>query len=343
MQMSRRNSLQLLAAGIGGSLLLPRRNAYAQKGRSLHIELEGFSLGIHIPEVMAVRDLMVKAGYAEPRIDRIESMQVLTQSIVGSSAELGDSDVVSALRSTEAGAKVALAGLVYNSTDQVLVANSDKIKSFDDFKNPENVIALNSKGDFIYVMLSGVLARHKVKLSRATIIEMGGSGSRMKALLSGRVVAVPMHFDQADDVMKHGPYKVMIEPWKEYKHWISESWLVQRSWLDNKDNQRAMVDVNKAMITSFRQANKSYDYFASGYRKYATVRGAATVSDQALRPIWQKLSAEIHAWPDDGGFKREYFDELLPVYREAHAIRGTLDLKTAVEPRFVDQALQELG
>jgi len=342
MHLSRRKTLSLIAAGIGGTILLPAV-ARAQKGRSLHLELQGFSLGIHVPQVMAVRDLMVQAGYAEPKLDRIESMQVITQSIVASSAEAGDSDVVSALRSTEAGAKVTLVGLVYNSTSQVLVVNADKIKSHEDFKNPENAIALNSRGDFIYVMISGALARNNVDIDDTTIIEMGGSGSRMKALLAGRVAAVPVHFDQAAEVLKQGNFKVLVEPWKVYDRWISEAWLVNRSWLGEKENQRALVDLNKAMITSFRRANADYSYFARGYRKYATVPGAADISDDALRPIWQRLSTEIRAWPDDGGFKREYFKQLLPVYRQARAVKAEPDLNTAVEPRFVDQALQELG
>jgi ABC-type nitrate/sulfonate/bicarbonate transport system permease component len=36
------------------------------------------------------------------------------------------------------------------------------------------------------------------------------------------------------------------------------------------------------------------------------------------------------------------FDMLL-VYRQANALKGTIDLQTVVEPRYVDQALQELG
>ena len=51
----------------------------------------------------------------------------------------------------------------------------------------------------------------------------------------------------------------------------------------------------------------------------------------------------IKAWPNDGGFKREYFKELLPVYRKAGAIKGEPDLNRVVETRFVEQALQELG
>jgi len=342
MHTSRRKTLTLVAAGIGGAMMLPAI-ARAQKGRSLHLELQGFSLGIHMPELMAIRDLMVQAGYAAPELDRIESMQVLTQSIVANSAEAGDSDIVSALRATEAGAKITLVGLVYNSTDQVLVVNADKIKSYADFKNTDNAIALNSRGDFIYVMLSGALARNKIDIDDTTIVEMGGSGSRLKALLSGRVAAVPVHFNQSDDLLKQGNFKVLVEPWKVYDRWISEAWAVNRTWLADKDNQRALVDLNKAMITSFRRANADYGYFATGYRKYATEPDAATVTDAALRPVWQRLSTEVHAWPDDGGFRREYFKELLPVYRQAHAIKAEPDLNTAVEPRFVDQALQELG
>jgi NitT/TauT family transport system substrate-binding protein len=340
--MTRRKTVSLLAAGIGGRMLLPRAAA-AQQKRSLHLELQGFSLGIHVPQVMAVRELMVQAGFAEPKLDRIESMQVITQSIVANSAEAGDSDVVSALRATEAGGKITLTGLVYNSTSQVLVVNADKIKTYQDFTNPENAIALNSRGDFIYVMISGALARNKIDLEDTTIVEMGGSGSRVKALLAGRVAAVPMHFDQTPEVLKQGNYKVLVEPWKVYERWISEGWLVNRAWMAEADNQRALVELNKAVIASFRHATSDYGYFARGYRTYATVPGAAEITDETLRPIWQKLATEIRAWPGDGGFKREYFEQLLPVYRQAKAVKGTPDLNAAVEPRFVDQALQELG
>lgn len=342
MRFTRRKTFQL-AAGLAGTTLLPAALRAQQPGRAMHFILEGFSLGMHVPQVLAIRELMVQAGYAPPKLDRIESMQVITQSIVANSADAGDSDVVSALRATEAGAKITLTGLVYNSTDQVLVVNADKIKSYEDFKNPENAIALNSRGDFIYVMIAGALARHNVDIDDTTIVEMGGSGSRLKALVAGRVAAVPIHSDQTGDLIKQGNFKVLVEPWKVYERWISEGWLVSRSWLDDADNQKALVALNKAMIASFRRANADYAYFAEGYRKYATVPNAASMTDAVLHPMWQQFSTEIKAWPNDGGFKREYFAQLLPVYRAAHAVKGTPDLNTAVEPRFVDQALQELG
>ncbi|MFC7397216.1 ABC transporter substrate-binding protein [Chelatococcus sp. GCM10030263] len=343
MRTTRRQLFQL-AAGAGAGLALPYGSgAFAQAGRQLKLEIQGFSLAIHIPEVIALREGLRELGYAEPKIDRIESMQVITQSIVAGSAEAGDADVVSAMRASEVGANVKLIGLVYNSTSQVFVVNADMIKSYADFKEQSNAIALNSRGDFIYVLLSGVLAQNGVDIDDTTIVEIGGSGSRMRALLGGRVAAVPVHFDQAASIVKQGNYKVLIEPWKTYKHWLSEAWLVPGAWADDKNNERAAIDLNKAMIKSFRQANADYEYFARGFRKYATVPKAADVTDSELKPVWEKLSKEINAWPNDGGFKREYFKELLPVYRKAGAIKGEPDLNRFIETRFVDQALQELG
>jgi len=331
-------------AGAGAAAILPcGSHAVAQQGRALNIIIQGFSLAIHIPQVIALREGLPALGYAAPRVDRLESMQAITQSIVAGSAEVGDADVVSAMRASEVGANVRMIGMVYNSTSQVFVVNADKIKSYADFKNGSNAIALNSRGDFIYVLLSGVLSKHDIDIEDTTIVEMGGSGSRMRALLAGRVAAVPVHFDQAAEVVKQGNFKVLIEPWQEYKTWLSEPWLVPGAWADNKDNLRAAVDLNKAMIKSFRMANADYGYWADGFRKYATVPDAAKASDETLKPIWQKLSTAIKAWPNDGGFKREYFKDLLPVYRKAGAIKGAPDLNRVVETRFVEQALQELG
>ena len=331
----------LAAAGAGAASLLPY-GSRAQQGRALNVIIQGFSLAIHVPQVIALREGLPALGYAAPKIDRIESMQVITQSIVAGSAEVGDADVVSAMRASEAGANVKLIGMVYNSTSQVFVVNADKIKSYADFKNSSNAIALNSRGDFIYVLLSGVLAQHDIDIEDTTIVEMGGSGSRMRALLAGRVAAVPLHFDQAAEIVKQGNYKVLIEPWREYKTWLSEPWLVPGPWADNKDNHRIATDLIKAMIKSFRMANADFGYFANGFRKYATVPDAAKATDETLKSIWQKLSVDIRAWPNDGGFKREYFKDLFPVYRKAGAIKGEPDLKV-VETRFVEQALQELG
>lgn len=344
MRLTRRNTLKLMA-GAGAGALLPGMftPAFSQQDRALNAQILGFTLGIHIPAIIALNEGMEALGYAKSDMTRIESMQVLTQSIVAGSAEVGEADVVSALRAAEAGADVRLTGLVYNNTSQVFVVNADKIKSYEDFKNSENAIALNSLGDFIYVMLSGALALNNVSINDATIVEIGGSGSRMRALLGGRVAAVPVHFDQAEQVLKEGNFKIMIEPTQLFNPWLSEGWLVNGKWLEKEENQRIIIDLQKATIASFRRANEDLAYFADGYRRYATVAGAPEATDESLEWAWKHLSTVIKAWPNDGGFKREYFQQLLPTYIGANALRTELDLSKVIDTSFTEKALAELG
>lgn len=344
MNTTRRQIFKYAGLGLGTAAICSHLPiVLAQSKRSLNVQILGYTLAIHIPAIVALNEGMQQLGYNASDMTRIESMQVLTQSIVAGSGELGESDVVSALRASEAGADIRLVGLVYNNTSQVIVVNADKIKSYADFKNKDNVIALNSTGDFIYVMLSGILAKNGVDIRDSTIVEVGGSGSRMRALLGGRVAAVPVHFDQADAILKQGNFKVMVEPWRIYNPWLSEAWLVQGAWLKKPDNQRAITDVVKATIASFRKANASFDYYAEGYRKYATLKGAKEATDADLRPIWEKLSKEIKAWPADGGFRREYFKELLPVYVKAGALKPDANLDKVIDTQYAERALKELG
>jgi NitT/TauT family transport system substrate-binding protein len=192
-------------------------------------------------------------------------------------------------------------------------------------------------------MLSGIFERNGVNIEDATVVDVGGSGSRMRALLGGRVAAVPVHFDQAADILKQGNYKVMVEPWKIYNPWLSEAWLVQGSWLKNADNARAITDLLKATVTSFRKTNQSLSYFAEGYRKYATVKDAKTATEEQLRPVWETLSKQIKAWPDDGGFRLKYFEELMPVYVKAGTVKRGTNIAKTIDTQYMEKALKELG
>lgn len=344
MTITRRDLLKHAGMGLGSAALLSYAPlSLAQKNRALKAQILGFTLSIHVPAIMALNEGMKALGYSDSDMKRIESMQVLTQSIVAGSAEIGESDVVSALRAGSVGADIKMVGMVYNNTSQVLVVNADKIKSYADFKNKDNAIALNSTGDFIYVMLSGIFERNGVNIEDTTVVDVGGSGSRMRALLGGRVAAVPVHFDQAAGILKQGNYKVMVEPWKIYNPWLSEAWLVQGSWLKNADNARAITDLLKATVTSFRKTNQSLSYFVEGYRKYATVKDAKSATEEQLRPVWETLSKQIKAWPDDGGFRTKYFEELMPVYVKAGTVKRGTNITKTIDTQYMEKALKELG
>src|SRR5690606_30966919 len=153
-------------------------------------------------------------------------------------------------------------------------------------------------------MLVGPLSKRGVDIDKVTIVEIGGSGSRVQALLAGRVHAVPVHIDPTPEILARGNYQILPKPWEEYSVDIAETWLGGGEWLRKSENERAAVDLLKAVITSFRLSNRDLGYFAGCYRKYSTIKGAAQMKDEDLRPVWEIMTKEAKAWPDDGRFRR---------------------------------------
>jgi NitT/TauT family transport system substrate-binding protein len=344
MAMTRRDALRWLSAGATASLVGVRatRPATAQPARTLAINLLGYSLGIHIPGVAAVLDLLpAMPGYAPPKMARLDQIRTVTQTLVAGAAEIGQTDPITVFRAVESGADLKIIGNIYLNTSLVFVANADKVREFKDLENA--TVAINGKGDVTHVMLVGPLLKRGVDLKKVNLVEIGGSGARMRALLSKRVDAVPMHFDQAAQVAKQGNFKVLLEPWKEYRTWINEVWAVNGTWLRRPENQRVAVDVAKATITAFRRADGELAWFGEKYRKHATIPKAAEATDESLRPLWSGLARDVKAWPPSMELNVEAFRELLPVYKAAEAVAGTVKVEQVVDTSFADQALKELG
>ena len=241
------------------------------------------------------------------------------------------------------GSDVRIVGLVYGSVDLVFVVNSDRIKSIKDLEKPENSVAVSSKGDTTWVMFVGPLVKGGVDVNRVTAVEIGGSGDRMKALLAGRVQAVPVHYDQVTEIQKQGPYKVLFEPWKVYKLFPAQVWAARDAWLKQPRNTRVMVDVLKATTLNFRRANRDFDWYLQMYRKYVTLPGANTATADTVRPVWQKLSTEVRAWPDNNVFSVSDLANLLPVYKTAGVFSGQVRAQDVVNVSYAEVAMKELG
>ena len=334
----------ILAAGVGFVAASGFGSAVSQTGRVLNVNVVANTLGIHIPLMSALNDVLpTLPGYAAPKVERISRLEIITQSILSGSVEVGGGDAISTLRAVEAGADLRIIGNCFMNTSLVFVANSKKIATDKDLERSDVTVAVNSMGDFTHVMLIRPLRRRGVDISKVNVISMGGSGTRLRALQAGRVDAVPIHFDQAQEVVKDPSFKIMIEPWKEYENFLGEVWMASGTWLSKPENQRAAVDLMKATVMAFRRARSDASWYAAAYRKHGTAAEMAKASDAEIDPIRKKLADVVDAWPPDMRHRPEIYAELMPVFREAGAVGGNIDVSRVVETRFVEQALRELG
>ncbi|HET7096749.1 MAG TPA: ABC transporter substrate-binding protein [Casimicrobiaceae bacterium] len=336
--LTRRDVLKAMAA-TGAYSMSP---AFAQGKRPLKANLLGFALGIHAPTTAALFDIMPTMGYA-PETQRLDQIRTLTQTLIAGAAEMGETDSITVMSAVEQGADLKIVGLWYMNTSLVFLVNADKVRDFKDLEKPDNIVAVNGKGDITHVMLLGPLLKRGVDIKKLNIVEIGGSGARMQALQSGRVAAVPIHFDQAAEVAKKGNFKVLLEPWKEYGAWINEIWAVNGSWLKKKENERMVIDMLKAQMTAWRKANADLNWYTEAYRKHVTLKDAKSATPEQLRPLWEGLTKEIKAFPPVMELKLEYWNDLLPAYIQAGAIEGKVKVASVIEPSLAKQAASELG
>jgi NitT/TauT family transport system substrate-binding protein len=342
--MDRRNANRMLASGLGSALLGRLGTAAAQQRRTLDVQLLGFALGIHVPATAGFMSILpAMPGYAEPRTARLSEIRMVTQAMIGGSADIGESDPPTVLSAAEAGAQFKIVGKPYDSTSLVFVVNADRVKTLADLAKPETRVAIGARGDITHVILVAPLLKRGMSIEKMTILELPGSGTRLSALLSGRIDAGSLHFDQVESIMGKGNFKVLIEPWKEFAGWTNEVWVVRTEWLGKPGNERALVDFLKAQLVAFRRANTDFDWYLESFRKYATLKDADKAAAATLRPIWEKLRTEIGAWPADGNFSVAAIQAMLPACKAADAIRGTVKVEDVVEPRYLVQAQRELG
>lgn len=346
---TRRKFMQGVALGAGAGLLsvqpygIGGLGTAQAAGRVLKINIPGNSLGVHIPYMAAMNEILPTMGYGVPKWERVKKLQIITQSILSGSTEIGAGDAISTLRAVEAGADLKIFGNAFMHTSLVFVVNADKIKEPKDVERSDVILAVNSKGDFTHVMVVGPLTRRGVDMSKVNIIKMGGSGTRMRALIAGKVDGVPLHFDQAADLATKGNFKVMIEPAKEYDSFLGEVWICSGEWLSKPANQKAAKDLLKATIIAFRRTNRDLDWYAEMYRKYGTKKNMKVATIEEIEVVRHALGVDIGTWPDNMDHKLSVYEELLPVYKSAGAIKGTVDLSKVVDTSLVDQALKELG
>jgi len=331
-------ALSLAPLGAGGL-----RQALAA-GRKLEMNIPGNALGVHIPYMAAINEILPSyPGYETPDWQRVKRLQTITQSILAGSVEIASGDAISTLRAVEAGADLKIVGNAFVHTSLVFVVNGDKVQTMKDLEKPDVTLAVNSKGDFTHVLLVGPAMDAGIDMDKVNVITMGGSGTRFRALAAGKVDGVPLHFDQASDLAKQGNFKVLIEPAKVYDTFLGEVWLVSGEWLAKPENRTAAKDLVKATIEAFRRTNRDPAWYAAMYRKYGTKKSMAEASDEEIEVVRKALGEDIGCWPDDMKHQRSVYESLIPVYEAAGAVQGTVDLASVVETSLVEQALAELG
>jgi len=303
----------------------------------------GFVLGIHCPSTRGLLEECPGMGL-DVEMQRFQKGRDIVQTVIGGRGDVAITGPIGVLRSIQAGNDLTIFGNNYLHTSLVVVVNSDAIQTFQDFTKSDVTVGINSQGDITQVMMIGGMLKAGADPSKVNWADIGGSGSRMRALISKRIQASVIHFDQVPKVQKEGNYKILLVPAKQYDPWVNEVVYTRREWLANPENRAKAVTVMKGIITAHRNATRDYGYYKKSFLDYATLKGKDKMPDETVKSYWNTIANEMGVWPADNSFKRSNFEKLMPYYVAAKAVEDQpIDLSKAVDESIVADALKALG
>jgi NitT/TauT family transport system substrate-binding protein len=277
-------------------------------------------------------------------MQRFQRMRDVTQTITGGTGDIGVSEPILLLHSRQAGNDLVMIGNFYLHTTLVVVVNTDFIQTWKDLEKPDVTVGINNQGDITQVMIIGGFLKNGGDLAKVRWADVGGSGTRLKALISKRVQASVVHFDQVPEIQKTGNYKVLLVPHREYSPWVNEVVFARGDWLKVPANRSKAVAFMKSIIHASRRGTADYAYYKTAFLKYATLKEKDSMPDAEIRAHWNALANDIGVWPADNAFRLANLEKLLPYYRAAKAIEDKpIDLAAAMDLTIVAQALKELG
>lgn len=328
--------------GCGAIALSPHQIWAATEKRSLKFARLTYCLGLHVPGTVGRFEMPVKYyGYGPPVVHKFQKgIEAITMTLAGTT-EFAQCDPVLPIRAAETGKDIKVIASGYEWTTLVVTVNSDKIKTWKDFEKPGIRVGIASKGAMQSAYWNTALKKNGVDMKKVMFIEIGGSGSRMRAFLAGKIDASLQHLDQVWKMEKMGPYKFLAYPNEIFDYWNQEILAVSGKWLKKKENERAAVDVIKGVMRAIKKTREDPDWYVEKYRKWATTK-LKGVTDDDIKKLYNALKNDLGLWPEDLGYSHEKFDKVRILYQDAGYDKGTVKTEDLFLMEYYDQAREEL-
>ena len=346
---SRRNFLANTTK-IGASLLggywalnfMPRNLWAAPEKRKLKFAHLTYCLGLHVPGVVGRLEMPGEYyGYGPPIVHKFQKgTENLAMTLAGTT-EFSQNDPLLPIRAKESGQDIKVIASGYQWTTLVITVNTDKIKSWSDFEKPGIRIGLGPRGGMQEAYFITAFKKHGVDINKPMMLEIGGSGSRMRAFLAGKIDASLQHLDQVWKMKARGPFDFLAYPYEIFDYWTQEILAVSGKWLSKKENERAAVDVIKCVLRSIKKTNDDPAWYIKKYRQYATTK-LEGVTDDDIMKLYKSLKNDLKLWPLDLGYNHENFDKVREYYQLANLEKGIIKTKDLFLMDYFLQAQEEL-
>jgi NitT/TauT family transport system substrate-binding protein len=230
----------------------------------------------------------------------------------------------------------------YSLVDDYVVASVGEIKSFQDIKDKNAVVGIDSQGGAARTAMDAILVSQGAGFlvgDLKNIQDIESSGERASALAAGQVQVTVIHKSQADKAAAAGKQvNTLASLYEAAPKYLKEVYAAPSKWLDA--NQATATALTASIVKASREMRASQDTFVSAVKQLIK----QPPSDAELQAAWQ-LIKQYDFWPAAvTGLESDRMTFMLDLgVKEEILVDGRLTSDSVVDMRPMNAALKQLG
>jgi ABC-type nitrate/sulfonate/bicarbonate transport system substrate-binding protein len=228
----------------------------------------------------------------------------------------------------------------FSLSDDFVIAGRGDIKTIEQLKDPNTVVATDSPGGAGQAVFDAMLKAYNADFLVTDIpkkIVIESSGERTSALASGDCDATAIHVVQANAVnAETGDVNIIAQLYGKVPNFMKETFAARADWLD--ENIETAAAVTASVIQSSRDLLADYAAFESA----CTDLMEEPPPKSELKELFKILS-DYEIYPADGGVTDERVQYMIDLGKEEGIIETDLTPDKVLDRRPLERAMELLG
>jgi len=285
-----------------------------------------------IPDLVAREIYLPEYGIVAEPLYFEGSDPLNVKAVLGGTVDIGGiTGGISIIAAIEAGANLKVFACP-SSKPTFLLVSKDTIQSAKDLEGKS--IGIAAPGSDSHVLAVIVLEHEGVDVEGIDWLQIGGTGSRAKALLAGKIDAALLTPLVAIELLRTEGFHILVSVPEAVPDYVFGGYFATEEYIEKHPD--IILAVTKALIRATRWAQDKAVYLEKAQEEFPEM-SPETISDT------YNIYIENRFWSTNGGLGREVADFTYELAVRLGVAKEKKPMETWITMEFVEKALEELG
>jgi NitT/TauT family transport system substrate-binding protein len=256
---------------------------------------------------------------------------IAIQSLISGDIDVTASGHFAVIKAVNEGVPVKAFASIQRSHDYVL-ATSDDIKDINQLKG--RVIGIYAPGDITEIVIIRLLQKYGIDKDEVSWLSIGGSTDRYRALVGGKVAAVPLHADLGYKIQKETGFHILVSIAEEQPLPMS---VVSATEKFIQEKPEIITGITRALIKASRYATTNKQGFIEVALKH--IEG---IDREEISFVYDFLM-KLNIYGINGGITKESIENGIKTLLTTGELKEGIPVTKVADFEFINSVVNELG